>query len=335
MHTAGLGELVAASLTADLNGGVAYADDSAVMISAKAPAGKVGRLSYVKNSFAVIGSVPRRHDLNQSIEMITHRLNGWHLTRTRRPFRLMFSVDGQLVGVPRGARSRLEMSVSGATGGRPMPRGGGDEYWTITRRDLDEVLFCRRIPGLRRHRPPRGGLAPDVAEVIVNAVGPPRPSDVVLDPFAGSGALIAARVQQPFREAICSDLGYRDGSAQLTPGLARRAGVCRLADDARTLASVSDETVDVVVTDPPWGEFDRASSATVTVIIATLNSMYRVMRAGGRIAMLVARRLVPAVTTQWDHGGFRVDRSYDVLVNGHPATLLVGVLGQADRPQAR
>ncbi|HEY9291458.1 MAG TPA: methyltransferase [Microlunatus sp.] len=327
MHTAGLGELVAVSLTADLNGQVLYSDDSAVMISTRAQANKIGTLSYIKNSFVVIGSVPRRQKLGQSIDGITREIGRWSLPRSRRPYRLMFSEDGQLAGVPGNSRSRLESAVGRATGARLMPRGGGDEYWTITRRDLEEVLFCQRIPAPRRRQPAKGGLAPDIAELIVNAVGKPRSGDVVLDPFAGTGALIAARTQKPFREAICSDLGYRNRAVQLLPELARRQGVRSVAEDARILTSIPDDAVDLVITDPPWGEFDQGIE-TDSLIAEALVSMRRVLRPGGKIAMLVARRLARDVKDLWLGNDFRLRRSYDLLVNGHPATLLVGSAAQ-------
>lgn len=324
MHAAGLGDLVAVSLSADLGGRVIFADESAVLISTKAPAEKLGRLTYVKNAFVVIGSVPRRRELRQSIDMISREVPKWQLPRKRRPFRLMFSEDGQLAGVPSAVRARLEVAVTRATGGRFTPRGGGEEYWTISRRDLGEVLFCRRAERPRRQQPARGGLAPDVAEVIVNALGRPRSGDVVLDPFAGSGALIAARVRKPFREAICSDLGYRDGSAELLPGLADKPKIEKLTEDARSLASIPDRSVDVVVTDPPWGEFDQDSALAEELIGAALGTIHRVLRPGGKLAMLVARRLAADVEQQWLDNGFRIRGSYDLLINGHPATLLVG-----------
>jgi SAM-dependent methyltransferase len=327
MHAAGLGELVAASLGADVDGRVVYADDSAVMITTKAPRGKVGGLSYVRNCFVVIGSVPRRRELAQAVQDIVSHIPRWSLPRTGRSYRLMFSLDGQLAGVPGGVRSRLESAVSRACGGRFTPRGGGDEYWTITRRDLSEVLFCERIARPRRREPPKGGLAPDIAELVVNTVRS-CPTDVVLDPFAGSGALVAARIRKPFQEAICSDLGYADGSAQLLSGLAGRAGVRKLAEDARRLPSIPDDAVDVVLTDPPWGEFDQNDSTPQTVIAEALGSIRRVLRPGGQLAMLVSRRLAEQVEEQWRQIGFQPRRSYDLLVNGHPATVRVGALGR-------
>lgn len=324
MHAAGLGDLVELSLKADLDSRVLYADDSAVLISTKAPAVRLERLMYVKNAFVVMGSVPRRRDLRPAIEAVARELVRWPLPRSRRPFRLMFSEDGRLTGVPGASRSRLEAAVSRATGGRFAPRGGGDEYWMISRRELGEVLFCRRASLLPRAKPARGGLAPDVAQVIVNALGRPQSRDVVLDPFAGSGALIAARVRAPFREAICSDLGYSDGSVSLLPGLAGNPKIRKLAEDARTLASIPDHSVDVVVTDPPWGEFAQDGVAAESLITAALGTVHRVLRPDGKLAMLVARRLAADVVDQWLDNDFRIRDSHDLLVNGHPATLLLG-----------
>lgn len=324
MHAAGLGELVALSLRADVGAEVLYADESAVLISTRSPETKLGSLAYLKNCFVVIGSVPRRRDLAQAVDPVSRQLSGWQLRRTGKPYRLMFSENGKLTGVPANSRSRLETAVSRATGGRLLPRGGGDEYWTLSRSELDEVLFCRRMARPKRPDPPKGALASDVAQLIVNAVGPSKPSDVILDPFAGSGALVAARIDRPYREAICSDLGYADGSATLPPQLVRRAGVRRLTDDARELASIPDASVDVVVTDPPWGEFDQGGSSPTELIVAALGSIQRVLRANGKLAMLVARRLAGDVAAEWADAGFQIKKSYELLINGHPATLFVG-----------
>lgn len=323
MHAAGLGELVALSLSTDVSGLERYADDSAIIIHTEASPDTLGRLPYVKNCFEVVDSVPRRRDLAQAIDALVRRTAEWSLRRNRRPFRLMFSEDGQLVGVPPRLRSRLEQSVGRATGGRFTPRGGGDEYWVITRRDLDQALFCRRIPSAQRAKAPKGGLAPDLAQLIVNATSR-RAQDTILDPFAGTGALIAARTSTPFREAICSDLGYADGSVELMPGLAGRRGVRKITDDARSLPSLADGTIDVVLTDPPWGEFVPEAAADGTLLAEALMSLRRVLRPRGQLSMLTSRRLVEPTLQHWQQTGFERRRSYDLLVNGHPATLLIG-----------
>lgn len=325
MHAPGLGDLVAAALRIDAHVRLLYADDSAVLVETKTSPAEIGRLSYLKNCFAVLGSVRRRTDLRQAMDAVSGRVPHWSLSRTGRPFRLMFSEDGRLTGVPANSRGRLEAAVSRATGGRFTPRGGGDEYWMIARRDLEEVLFAQRLARPAAQPPPKGALAHDVASLIVSSIGPHGPTDVVLDPFAGTGALIAARVQQPFREAICADIGYRDGSAQLIPQLARTSRVRQLAEDARSLPSVGTDSVDVVVTDPPWGEFDQSIGPVEPFFAEALATIRRVLRPGGRIAMLTARRLAAPLRTDWTSHDLKPVRSFQLLVNGHPASLIVGV----------
>jgi hypothetical protein len=324
LHAAGLGELVAAALSVDAQAHVLYTDDSAVLVDTKTSPVMIGRLPYLKNCFAVVGSVPRRGDLRQSVDAVSRQVPRWSLRLSGQPFRLMFSEDGRLATVPTNVRGRLESAVSQATGGRFTPRGGGDEYWMITRRDLDQVLFTQRLPRPAAKSPPKGALAQDVASLIVSATGPNSPTDVVLDPFAGTGALIAARVQQPFREAICADIGYSDGSVRLMQELTGRSGVRQLAEDVRTLPSVRTRSVDVVVTDPPWGEFDQTIGSTDAFFAQALGTIRRVLRPGGRLAMLIARQLEDQLCRQWTDHELEPVRSFRLLVNGHPATLIAG-----------
>ncbi len=324
LHTAGLGELVAAAVTTELGARVVYADDSALMFDTEASPRQVRRLGFVKNSFVVLGSVSRTGDLAKAVDKVRAALPNWSLRRRGTAFRLMFSENGKLVPVPRNSRDRMVSAVERAVGGTFTPRGGADEYWMITRRNLDQVLFAERVERPERAAPPPGGLSPEVAELLVLASGTPRRDDVVLDPFAGTGALIAARIRSPFRRAICSDLGYGDQTAQLQPQLAGVRGVTQLADDARLLPSLADASVDVVVTDPPWGEFEGSELPARELLRESTSSIRRVLRPGGRLAVLVSRRLADDARGLWADNDLQVRHSYDLLINGHPATVITG-----------
>ena len=136
MHTAGLGELVALSLGVDVHGEVLYADDSAVLIQTTVPQQELGRVSYVKNCFAVLGSVPRRRNLGQAVEAIATRVPQWSLRRSRQPYRLMFSEDGQLAGVPTW---------------QPVPAGASSE--SGDRGPVHATRWRRRVLGHHATRP--------------------------------------------------------------------------------------------------------------------------------------------------------------------------------------
>lgn len=166
-----------------------------------------------------------------------------------------------MAAVPSGSRSRLERVIAKQTGGRINARGGnGGEFWVIGRRDLDQFLFCERLPTVVRGKPARGAWAPDVSTLLVLASGP-RPDDVFLDPFGGSGSLISARMAWPSRRLIYSDVAAAEHPPQWAAhgaGGARRPGsIDVLAEDARALPSIEDGAVSVIVTDPPWGEHEQ------------------------------------------------------------------------------
>lgn len=325
LHGAGLGDLVDASVTQDLKATRVYADDSAMMIDTAAGPSKIAGLGYLKNAYRVIGSVPRRGALQRSLDELARRTSGWQLPGGKGLFRVMFSEDGQLASVPPRARARLEESITRRTRGTVNRRGGrGEEYWVLTRRDLDEVLFTTRINLPKGAQQAPGALRPDLANLLVGAAGQ-RASDVFLDPFGGSGALVAARLSSPVKQAIYSDLRYGGRSGpRVDPALQRARQVTLLGEDARRLPSVPDHGVDVIVTDPPWGEFEDLGADYEDFIDEVLTSFGRVLTIDGRLVMITARRLVGATLRHWGIHRLAVDSTHDVLVNGHPATVIIG-----------
>jgi tRNA G10 N-methylase Trm11 len=151
-------------------------------------------------------------------------------------------------------------------------------------------------------RPPPGALKPDLAAAFVRVV-PPNDDDVVLDPFAGSGALVRERARLPYGHVFATDI-----DPALAAGLANcaregafgpRATTARL--DVRDAGELADllrgVKVDVVLADPPWGLFAEPRGGV------------------GRAAMRA--------------NGFEVEESFPVLVNGKKARVLVAAARDA------
>jgi tRNA G10 N-methylase Trm11 len=176
--------------------------------------------------------------------------------------------------------------------------------------------------GMRLPGPPpasattAGALAPDLATLLVLAASPHR-DDVFLDPFAGSGALVIARAAWPYRELICADVER--------PAVSRVARLRVLAEDARTLPSVADHSVNMIVTDPPWYEFEEGVDDFDDFMRATLTSLVRVLVShGGRLVILMSRRRAPSVSRLWKEADLALRTEIPILVNGHPASVLIG-----------
>ncbi len=91
------------------------------------------------------------------------------------------------------------------------------------------------------------------------------------------------------------------------------------------MPSLPDGSVSAIVTDPPWGEHEDLGMPYIKFADAMMRNFDRVLdRRRGRLVLLVSRREGSTVTGLWEPSGLEVQQTHEILVNGHPATVLVG-----------
>ena len=327
-HSAGLGGLVIGALRSDLDRvEVVFRDDSGLVVDSSSREEQVASLQYVKNSFRVLATVPRGSVAGSTDQLVKQVRNRATLRdqAPRTAFRTMVNVDGQLVSLPRVTRSRLESVIAEQTGGRLITRGGsGVEYWVVGRRDLDVMMLCLRLSGGAKKSGARGSLSGDLSTLLVKASAPSS-GDVFLDPFGGSGAIVEARTAGAFRNAVYSDTRLSALRPQLSPRLFDSRKIRVLDEDALTLPSLPDGSVSAIVTDPPWGEHEYLGTPYGKFADAMMRNFDRVLDPRrGRLVLLVSRREASMVAELWEPVGLEVQETHEILVNGHPATVLVG-----------
>lgn len=316
---AGLSALVIASLRADVQAKVEFSDDSSAVFTSAASTRLIAGLPYLKNEFQVLHDVPRK-TLASALSSFSSALAQGRVQipneAVGRPFRLMAHIDGQLAPLPKPARAGLENEIRQAARARVESRGMGEEYWIVGRRDLDRLLLARRgTKTTPKARAAAGGLAPEVSDLLVRMSGPAR-GDRFLDPFGGSHALARARARYPAASIITSDT-VSAPRAELD-GL--KGHVTVLDEDARQLPSLDNGSVNVIVTDPPWGEHESVDDLR-GFLVAVFTSFARILTPHrSRIVVLMNRRGVGLLLEVAREAGFQDALSYDLLVNGHPAT---------------
>jgi hypothetical protein len=305
---------------------VHYRDDSAMIFDSPAAEGKVASIPFAKNSFAVIASTPRG-GIDEGVGQLARfaasvKFPPSSLRNSR--FRTMIHIDGGLSAVDRRAKEALDRAISLRTGQRIEPRGMCQEYWVIGRTDLGELLLCARLPRQRRAQKARGALTHELSSMLV-AASPPRAGDVFLDPFAASGSLVLARMETGARQIWYSDINLHEFKHDFPPELHADRRVDFLDDNALTLSPVPDGQIDVIVTDPPWGEYDDVGMPYAEFARAMVKSFSRVLHGlTGRFVVLTSRRTAAIVEREFAEGGFCINSTHEILVNGHPATVLVG-----------
>lgn len=325
--TAGTGALVAEVLPTQLGKlAVQYVDDSAMIFESSSAPDAVAGVPFVKNCFAVVTQTKRQR-LDTAIRELSraeveHRPPG--LSPSSGRFRVMCHVDGSLVSIPLDARSTLERVISSNTNSRVELRGSCDEYWVVGRQELRHLLLCARLP--RPAKPPKtkGAVSYELSAMLI-AASQPTPEDVFLDPFAGSGSFVSARLERPAQQVWYCDRDLHRHRRDLPQHLTTNKRVRLLAEDALSLPSIPSGSVDVIVTDPPWAEHEDVGQPYPEFACEIGISISRVLRPeSGRFVLLISRSNAAVMRSGLESAGLAVGQEHGILVNGHPATVLIG-----------
>ena len=326
-YIAGTGDLIVQAIVPfAVNLEVEYRDDSAMIFKSSSHASMVGSVPFAKNVFAVIAETSRG-DIDKGVSRLGRLLDGARFPDSLvrgRGFRVMVHVDGGFSRVGERSKASIERVISSRTGQRVEPRGMCQEYWVVGRQDLGKLLLCVRLPKEKRPPKARGEISYELSSMLVEASRPTR-EDVFLDPFAGSGSFILARLGSPARKILYSDLELRRYASEFPQELAAGKRIQFLAEDALSLPSIPDGSVDVIVTDPPWGEHDKMEIPYAEFAESLAASFRRVLKApGGRYVILTSRRTAILMEHALSGNTLSPDSRHEILVNGHPATVLIG-----------
>ncbi len=249
-----------------------------------------------------------------------------------RSFRVRFSRENRFESVDRKVADSAERFIAAATGAAPDRLGSGGEYWFIVRSETWSAFAVRleRKPGEGK-AVARGELTAAIASLVVLRAAKGLAPRVVLDPCAGHGA-IPERVAAFFPEArvLAQDIDP-DSVASLRRRFSGNPRVIVTPGDLRGLPGVADSSVDLIVSDPPWGMWEeggyRDTGEILTLYSDFLKAAARVLAPGGRLCALTGAKrdfegavgADPSFSRAAGEPGFRTD----ILVNGKKAALYV------------
>jgi Putative RNA methylase family UPF0020 len=138
---------------------------------------------------------------------------------------------------------------------------------------------------------------------------------------------VAARLDQPARKIIYNDLD-ESAPGRASARLGRHPGLAVLHEDGTRMPSVQPASVSAIVTDPPWGEYDESIRDYQAFAQSAAAEFARVLHPRwGRLVVLVSRWHEKEMRAALTGQGFTCDPPIEILVNGHPASVLRAHLG--------
>jgi 23S rRNA G2445 N2-methylase RlmL len=187
----------------------------------------------------------------------------------------------------------------------------------------------RHRSGPWEHRP--ASLRPTLAAAMVR-LAEVRPGQVVLDPMCGAGTILAEALQGQRRRGGESGSqghmpasfwgGDRDQAAVRAAGVnLRRSENVFLARWDATRLPLPDQSVDRIVSNPPFGKQLGRPSEIGPLYRRALAQYDRVLRGGGRAVLLASDKA--ALRAAAERVGWKHERQLRVQVLGQPAFLSV------------
>ena len=241
---------------------------------------------------------------------------------TKGTFRVRFSNRNQFVGVDKKTSLAAEAAAKKFSHLRIDRLNPTTELWYVIRQDgfgfYGQLLKKRVVTEKNLHR---GELRPEFAYLMC-CCGAPNKNSVVLDPFAGFGS-IPAQILKHFSVSrlIACDID-KEKVSRLSKRLSLDGSRVQVfTADALNLQGISDKSIDIIVTDPPWGYYEEIGDIKL-FYMNMLSEFRRIMKENGKIVLLSARKdeLIESIKIS---ESFHIEDAIHTLVNGKKASVFV------------
>jgi tRNA G10 N-methylase Trm11 len=242
-------------------------------------------------------------------------------------FRIITSYANQLTAVSDPLKRNAEYHIARQTGLRLSRSKSDAEFWFLYRTE-GISLFMQRLTfhasfDKTLHK---GELTPPLANTLC-ALARLAKGAVVLDPFCGYGAIPRACLSH-FPVQTCYAFDINDKALAYTRRAmndaaihsAKRAVIKKL--DVYALPSViPPDSIDAIITDPPWGLYERLPVPLPRFYADILNLFENALKPGGTLVLLTAQaEIVMNIVTE--SALLYIEENIAALVSGKKAGVI-------------
>jgi tRNA (guanine6-N2)-methyltransferase len=297
--------------------------DGLVIYKTNSDLEKIKNLKFLNNSFILLKKFdhlspnPTKNivkDLikDQSLGKTIKR----HYSGKKLKFRIRATVKNQFVAIDKNLLRNLEEKIVSAVPNLRVDRSLPDIEILISVRSegfgLVGIQFSKR-PNYEKTLA-KGELYPELAYILC-LISEPNKEDVFFDPLAGHGAIPAQRLNFPYKQIRAGEI-----NRNLQKELEKRFGKKVVVDpvDALSLSTVADESIDKIVTDPPWGLYDTDKDIPKFYDLM-LKQLTRVLKPTGIMVILTAQKELFTDLLKMYSKQLKLEEEYSTLVSGKKA----------------
>lgn len=235
-------------------------------------------------------------------------------------FRVRFQNENQFVKVDKNISKKAEETVLHNSKLHLDRLSPTTEIWYSIRRE--GFAFCGQLISKREFTEKnlnKGELRPEIAYLIC-CYADLKQDDVVAEPFCGYGSIPVQLIKKfRFQKLFASDIDKEKISINMQKKqLKDNPQIDLSVNDAFVLPQIIDRSVDVVITDPPWGYFEQIDDIG-EFYKKMFTSFKRILKENGRMIILSARK--DEIEKAALEMNVQILSSLHTLVNGKKASL--------------
>ncbi|MCQ2589637.1 MAG: methyltransferase domain-containing protein [Treponema sp.] len=235
-------------------------------------------------------------------------------------FRVRFQNENQFAKVDKNISKKAEETVLRNSKLQLDRLSPTTEIWYSIRRE--GFAFCGQLVSKREFTEKnlnKGELRPEIAYFIC-CYSDIKPEDVIAEPFCGYGSIPVQLMKKfHFSKLIASDLDSEKIELDLQKKQLRENPQLDLSvNNAFELPQIKDNSIDVVITDPPWGYYEDIGDV-VEFYKKMFTSFKRILKTDGRMIILSARK--EEIQKAASEMNVQILSSLNTLVNGKKASL--------------
>jgi tRNA G10 N-methylase Trm11 len=283
------------------------------------------KVKVVNNTFVVLHQFNKAEiTFDKMVETVAKQKNirfpyNYFNQQRIKSYRVRFSSANQYQKVSMDLKKQAEQTITKLTKleiNRELP----DVEFLYLIRNEGIGFFCFLIGKAKGIKIARGELKPQFSSLMV-AWAQIKNGLTVLDPCAGSGSiLIQVLMLYSNSRVIAGDID-RDKIRILRYNLGKfvaRFSIYQM--DVNKMTYLKDKSVDCVITDPPWGIYEKINNIE-KFYSGMLIECKRVLKKNGKIVILSAKK--DELLRAADSESLELIKKSDVLVNGKKAALFM------------
>ncbi len=302
--------------------------EGAITFSTANPYDKL-ELHCFNNLFYVIDIYKSNNHANiieQHVKKIIKSKFNNHMTSSNNKagctFRVMISCENQFISMQPNTKRLLENYIAGYTRLKINRQGADKEFWLLSRHEG----VCFFLSRLTKHTSyekvlRKGELHPEIA-YIMSWLAHVKKNDIIMDPFCGYGAIPYQLLKYfPSKYVYASDISndmVQITKSKLTQKMKERCKV--FCCDINSLEnSYNSESVDAIITDPPWGFYEKIDN--IALFYSMMLSKFKYVLKKEAVAVILTAKKEEFVNVLVQNKGFKLMERYDVLISGKKAAI--------------